>query len=406
MSFFDSVDLAPPDLIFGLVSEFKADQDPNKISLLIGAYKTEEGQCYVLPVVKSVEKAMANDESLNHEYLPIEGMESLCSAAAELALGTNCSALIENRVACVQSLSGTGACRLALQFLNKFHTNKAVYLPKPTWGNHKKLALHSGYTDIREYAFYDPASKGLNIEGMVKDLEAAPEQSVVVLHGCAQNPCGVDPTQEQWKMIADVVEKRKHVAMFDFAYQGFVSGDPDVDAWSVRHFQERGLELVFCQSFAKIFGLYNERVGNLGFVCKSSVLAMNVKSQLKALIRPMYSNPPNHGARVVSTILNNKELNAEWRHQLKAISTRILKARQLLNNKLKEIEAPGDWSHILSQTGMFTFTGLTPKQVSVLKEKHHLYMLPSGRINMCAVTDANVDRVVQVMKDVILNVSS
>lgn len=403
MSFFDSIDLATPDLIFGLVGEFKADSDPNKISLLIGAYKTEEGECYVLPVVRSVEKAMANDETLNHEYLPIEGMDTLCSGAARLALGADCNALIENRVACVQSLSGTGACRLALQFLNKFHSVKTVYIPKPTWGNHKKIALHSGFTDIREYAFYDSDTKGLNISGLVKDLEAAPEKSIIMLHGCAQNPCGVDPSTDQWKLIADVIEKKNHLSIFDFAYQGFVSGDPEVDAWSLRHFQERGLELFFCQSFAKIFGLYNERVGNLGVVCKNSTLAMNVKSQLKGFIRPMYSNPPNHGARIVSTILNNKALEAEWREQLKAMAARILKARKLLNRKLKEIEAPGDWSHILSQTGMFTFTGLSQKQVLVLKEKFHLFMLPSGRINMCAVTEANVDRVVQSFKDVLIN---
>jgi len=403
MSLFDSVDLAPPDLIFGLVGEFKADTDPNKISLLIGAYKTEEGKSYVLPVVRSVEKTMANDETLDHEYLPIHGMDSLSSAAARLALGADCKALTENRVACVQSLSGTGAVRLAVQFLNKFHPVKTVYLPKPTWGNHKKIALHAGFTDIREYTYYDPTTKGLNITGLVKDLEAAPEKSILMLHGCAQNPCGVDPSQDDWKAIADVVEKRNLVCIFDFAYQGFVSGDPDVDAWSLRHFQERGLELFFCQSFAKIFGLYNERVGNLGVICKDSKLAMNVKSQLKAFIRPMYSNPPNHGARIVSTILNNKALEEEWRDQLKRMAARILKARQLLNSKLKEKEVPGDWSHILTQNGMFTFTGLNVKQVQVLKEQYHLYMLPNGRINMCAVTDANVDAIVHAFKSVIVN---
>lgn len=403
MSFFESVDLAPPDLIFGLVGEFKADKDPNKISLLIGAYKTEEGKSYVLPVVRSVEKAMANDETLDHEYLPIEGMESLSSAASRLALGAESKALVENRVAYVQSLSGTGAVRLALQFLNKFHAVKTVYVSQPTWGNHKKISLHAGFTDVREYAFYDSNTKGMNIQGLVADLDAAPEQSIVVLHGCAHNPCGVDPSKDEWRQIADVVEKKRHLCVFDFAYQGFVSGDPDEDAWSLRHFAERGLELFFCQSFAKIFGLYNERVGNLGIVCKDSQVAMHVKSQLKAFIRPMYSNPPNHGARIVSTILNNKALENEWRDQLKSMSNRILKARQLLISKLKEKEVPGDWSHILSQNGMFTFTGLNPKQVSVLKEKYHVYLLPNGRINMCAVTEANVDGIVNAFKEVIIN---
>ncbi|XP_066920450.1 aspartate aminotransferase, cytoplasmic-like [Clytia hemisphaerica] len=404
MSMFADVDLCPPDLIFGIRDELIADTDPRKVSLLIGAYRTEEGKPLVLPVVRTVEKQISNDETLNHEYLPIEGMPSFCSAASKLALGPDSKALVENRVAYVQTLSGTGAVRLALQFLNKFHAGKSVYVPKPTWGNHKKIAIHAGFNDIKEYAYFDPNTKSLDINGAIRDLEAAVEGSIVIFHGCAQNPCGVDPSEDDWKAFGQVVVRRKLICVMDFAYQGFVSGDPDVDAFSLRHFESLGVELFFCQSFAKIFGLYNERIGNLGVVCNDSTLAMNVKSHLKAFIRPMYSNPPAHGARIVATILNNKALDSEWREQLKSMADRILRARQLLNSKLKEAEVPGDWSHILSQKGMFTFTGLTAKQVAVLKEKHHMYMLPNGRINMCAVTEGNVDYVVQAFKDVVVNV--
>ena len=220
--------------------------------------------------------------------------------------------MVENRVACVQTLSGTGAIRVAIQFLHKFHPGKAVYIPKPTWGNHKKIAYHAGFTDVREYSYYDPNTKSLNRDGVLQDLEAAPDGCIVLFHGCAQNPCGVDPSQDDWKLIAEIVSRKKMISVFDIAYQGFVTGDPDVDAWSLRYFIEFGLEVLFCQSFAKIFGLYNERAGNLGVVCKDSTLAMNIKSHLKTIIRPMYSNPPNHGARIVSTILNNKALEAEW----------------------------------------------------------------------------------------------
>lgn len=212
----------------------------------------------------------------------------------------------------MQSLSGTGAIRLALSLLNKSYSSKTVYLPKPTWGNHKKLCWHAGFTDVREYRSYDSLTNGVDMPGLLEDLEAAPDHSVVLLHACAQNPSGADPSQDEWKTIAEVVQKKKFLCIFDVAYSGFVSGDPDVDVWAVRYFQGLGLEFIFCQSFAKIFGLYNERCGNLGFVCNNSTIAMNVKSQLKAIIRPMYSNPPNHGARIVATILNNDALRAEW----------------------------------------------------------------------------------------------
>lgn len=228
------------------------------------------------------------------------------------AIGTECNAIIEDRVACVQSLSGTGALRLALTFLNSHYSSKTVLLPKPTWGNHKKLCRHAGFNEFKEYRYYCEATNGVDVAGFLEDLESAPDGSIVLLHACAQNPCGADPSSDEWKAIGEVVLRKHLLCLFDIAYSGFVSGDPDADVWALRYFQGLGLEVIFAQSFAKCFGLYNERCGNLGFVCKNSTIAMNVKSQLKAIIRPMYSNPPNHGARIVATILNNDALRAEW----------------------------------------------------------------------------------------------
>ena len=219
---------------------------------------------------------------------------------------------MENRALGVQSISGTGAVRLAIQFLFKHYPSAPVYISKPTWSNHAKIIKHAGFTDIREYKYFDPLTNGLDITGMANDLKAAPKRSIIVLHSCAHNPCGVDPSQDDWKMIADIVEQNELFPLFDMAYQGFVSGNTDIDAWSVRYFLSRGMEMFLCQSFAKNFGLYNERCGNLTVVCKSSDQAMNVISQLKSIIRPMYSNPPNHGALIVATILNNNTLLAEW----------------------------------------------------------------------------------------------
>lgn len=400
---FSNMELAPEDLIFGLNSEMKADPSPEKVGLLIGAYRTELGEPYVFPVVRSVEESMAKDKTLNHEYLPIEGMPDLCKAATRLALGSDCQAVVENRVCAVQTLSGTGALRVCFEFLFRNLPMRTVAVSKPTWGNHKKILQHTGYTDVREYTYFDSKTLTLNLTGMLEDLRALPEGCIVVLHTCAHNPSGVDPTQEEWKQICEVVKERNLLPVFDSAYQGFVSGDTDLDGWSAQYFASQGVNLLITQSFAKIFGIYNERCGNLIVVCNTSQEQMHVFSQLKAIIRPMYSNPPNHGARIVASILNNPALCEEWNDQLKAVAERILRARQLLLSKLKELGTPGDWAHITNQCGMFTFTGLNAKQVQILKQKYHIYMLPSGRINMCGITPQNVDYVTKAFDHVVRN---
>jgi len=402
-SFFQDIQLAPPDAIFGLAGEVKADTDPNKCNLVIGAYRTEEGEPYVLPVVRSIESSMAADKTLNHEYLPIEGNVDLASGAKKLILGKDSPALEQNRVCAIQSLSGTGALRLAFEFVMRNLPQRTVYISKPTWGNHKKIIQHSGFTDIREYRYFNPQTNGLDLAGMLEDLQAAPENSVVLLHGCAHNPCGVDPNKEEWPQIYEVVKNKKIFVIFDVAYQGFVSGSPEEDAWAVRDFVAKNMEMLICQSFAKIFGIYNERAGAVTAVCRTSSEAMNTLSQLKTIVRPMYSNPPNHGARIVATILNNPALESEWREQLKAMADRILKTRSLFHQKLKANNTPGDWSHIMSQTGMFTFTGLKPKHVEMLKQKYHIYMLGSGRINMCGINPKNIDYIANAFHDVVSN---
>jgi len=402
-SVFENVELAPPDSVFGLNNEYNSDTHPDKVNLGIGAYRTNEGQPYVLPVVSKVESMMAGDSTLNHEYLPIEGLQDMSKGAIRLILGANSPAIIENRVCGAQAISGTGAGRLAFEFTQRHFNNKTAYISKPTWGNHKNMLKHAGYTDVHEYRYFDQNTLGLNLNGMLADLEGAPEGSLILLHGCAHNPCGVDPSHEEWKTIANVMERKKLFPIFDVAYQGFVSGEPDTDAWAIRYFVEQGFELMVCQSFAKNFGLYNERCGNLTVVCANSERAMNVLSQLKAIIRPWYSNPPHHGARIVATVLNNDHLLNEWKDQLRKMAKRINDMRQLLHDQLKANETPGDWSHITKQNGMFTFTGLNPNQVSTLKEKYHIYMLGSGRINMCGINTSNIDYIANAFNDAVVN---
>lgn len=402
-SLFAEVPLAPPDAVFGLQKEFSDDSHPQKVNLGVGVYKDEGGKSYTLPVVGSVEAAIALDKTLTHDYLSIGGLKDMCQAATKLALGNESIAIVEDRVCAVQSLSGTGSISLGAMFLKKFYPSEVIYISKPTWGNHHKICLAAGYKDVREYRYFNAKTNGIDMEGMLEDLRNAPKGSVILLHACAHNPTGVDPTTDEWEKIADVMQEKSHFAFFDMAYQGFVSGDPDIDAAAIRYFVSRGMELLCGQSFAKIFGIYNERAGNLCVVCSDSKAALAVHSQLCAIIRPLYSNPPNHGARIVATILNNPALTAEWRDQLRGMADRIRNARKNLYGKIKALGTPGDWQHLLNQCGMFFFSGLNPKQVEYLKQKHHIYMLKSGRINVCGVNPMTLDYIAQAIHDAVTN---
>ncbi|KAA0201640.1 hypothetical protein HAZT_HAZT002509 [Hyalella azteca] len=251
--------------------------------------------------------------------------------------------------------------------------------------------------------YWDAANRGLDINGMLEDLNAASANSVIILHACAHNPTGVDPTQEQWKQIADVIEAKSLFPIFDTAYQGFASGDLDKDAWAVRYFADRGFELMVTQSFAKNFGLYNERVGNLAVVVKDASVIPALRSQVTLLVRGSYSNPPNHGARVVSTVLNNPKLFEEWRTCIRTMSSRIQEMRAGLRERLEKLGTPGLWDHITSQIGMFSYSGLSAGQVKFIAEKYHIYMLSSGRINICGLTTKNIDYVAEAINDAVLN---
>jgi len=236
---------------------------------------------------------------------------------------------------------------------------------------------------------------------MLEDIGKAPEGSVMLLHACAHNPTGVDPTQEQWKEIAAVIKQRKHLTWFDSAYQGFASGDLERDAWALRYFTEQGFEMLACQSFAKNFGLYGERIGGLHVVTPSAASVAIVISQLNVIIRPLYSNPPKHGAQIVVRVLSDPELYAEWRSELSAMSNRIIQMRALLVQHLTKLGTPGDWSHITSQIGMFSFTGLTTKQCELLIKQHHIYLLTSGRISMAGINTKNVQYLAQCIDAVV-----
>ncbi|XP_050307164.1 aspartate aminotransferase, cytoplasmic [Anthonomus grandis grandis] len=390
MSWFSEVQQGPPIEVFQLTKQFGEDDFPQKVNLGVGAYRTEEGKPWVLPVVRTAEKALANDDSLNKEYFPVLGMDLFASSATKMLLGEDSPALAENRAFGVQTLSGTGSLRVAAEFLARQVGSTVFYQSKPTWENHRLVFLNAGFKEGREYRYWDANKRGLDIEGFLEDLRNAPEGAVIILHAVAHNPTGCDPTQEQWQQIAKVIKEKKLFPLFDSAYQGFASGDLDKDAWAIRYFVSQGFELVCTQSFAKNFGLYNERIGNLAVVTNNTACIPAVKSQLTLIIRGMYSNPPSHGARIVSYVLNNKELYEQWRDHIRVMSSRIIEMRKRLREELEKLNTPGDWSHITQQIGMFSYTGLNQEQSMHMVKQHHVYMLKSGRISMCGITPNNV----------------
>lgn len=401
-SFFVKCTAAPLDPILGLKVLYNKDSSPNKVDLGIGAYRTDEGKPYVLNCVKRAEAMILQDKSLNKEYLAQRGDPTFCKLARDLLFGASAPAK-ENRIATAQSLSGTGALRIASDFIARFIPNTTVYYSDPTWGNHLTICKDSKVA-TKPYRYWDAKNRKLDLHGMIEDLKNAPDGSIILLHACAHNPTGVDPTPDQWKQIAQVMKSKNHLPWLDSAYQGFASGSLETDAFAIRLFAEMGFEMLVCQSFAKNFGLYGERAGTVSIVTDDPKKVDDIMSQLDLIIRGNYSNPPLHGARIVATVLKNGDLTKEWHEELLIMSGRIKAMRKALFDRLVKLGTPGDWSHITSQIGMFSFLGISPSQVKVLIEKHHIYLLSSGRISMAGVTTKNVDHVAQALHDVVVNV--
>uniref|UniRef100_A0A8C7KZU2 Aspartate aminotransferase n=1 Tax=Oncorhynchus kisutch TaxID=8019 RepID=A0A8C7KZU2_ONCKI len=389
MSLFGEVPQATPVAVFKLSNDFKEDANPKKVNLGVGAYRTDEGQPWVLPVVKKVEKIIVADNSLNHEYLAILGLPEFRSSASKIALGEDSPAIQENRVGAVQCLGGTGALKMGAEFLRRWYngndnTKTPVYVSAPTWENHNAVFANAGFEDVRPYKYWDAEKRGLDLDGFLGDLEVRLRHSCVCVH--AQR------------------YRRKLFVFFDSAYQGFASGCLDKDAWAVRYFVTQGFEMFCAQSFSKNFGLYNERVGNLTIVARDSDNLKRVLSQMEKIVRVTWSNPPSQGARLVAITLNTPELFAEWKDNVKTMADRVLLMRASLQAKLQALETPGTWDHITQQIGMFSFTGLNPKQVEYMIKERSIYLMASGRINMCGLTTKNIDYVAESIHETVVNV--
>ncbi|CAO1603316.1 MAG: hypothetical protein LQ349_006083 [Xanthoria aureola] len=404
----DNVPQAPEDPLFGLMAAYRKDTFEKKVDLGIGAYRDDNAKPWVLPVVKKAEGILQKDPNLNHEYLPIAGLAEFTSAAQKLMLGAESPAIKEKRVASFQTISGTGAVHLGGLFLSKFYlrpNDQPIYFSSPTWANHNQIFSNVNLP-IKTYPYFSPQTKGLDYDGMRGAVESAPEGSIILLHACAHNPTGVDLTHAQWADIAKVIRAKSHFPFFDCAYQGFASGDLEHDAWAVRYFVEQGFELCIAQSFAKNFGLYGERAGAFHFVTGPGPDAQNtvgrIASQLAILQRSEISNPPAYGARIASLVLNDPGLFQEWEENLRTMSGRIIDMRKALRGKLEELNGKeGSWKHITEQIGMFSFTGLSEKQVLKIREDAHIYMTKNGRISMAGANTGNVEYIAQAMDKVV-----
>lgn len=404
-SFFESIPLAPPNSILGVAAECKKDPNPLKINLTIGAYRDSNGNPVVLDCVREAERRIF-EANYDHEYLSQDGLPEFLTLSQKLMFGDNSKLISEERVLTVQGLSGTGCLRLASEFIGTFLQEKTCYIPEVTWPNHPAI-LDACRVKQGTYRYLDSTGCNLDFEGLMEDLNSFPHGSIILFHNCAHNPTGVDPSNEQWLEILQVVLTRNFFPFFDNAYQGFVSGCVHRDAFAVRTFAEAGLEMVVACSFAKNFGLYGERVGALHFVvsagaaesenhmqefsCVKEKRLSCVASQLRVLSRGLYSTCPAHGARIVSTVLGDPTLKAAWEAECAGMAHRLRTVRELLYGALVFHAVKGDWIHVFKQRGMFSYTGISSVAVKELKERFHVFMLSNGRISLAGLNEGNVD---------------
>ncbi|MFY1027867.1 amino acid aminotransferase [Actinobacillus seminis] len=384
---FENINAAPADPILGLGEAFKAETRDKKINLGIGVYKDAQGTTPIMQAVKKAEQRLFDVETTKN-YLSIDGVAEFNAKTKALLFGANSDVVTQGRAKTVQSLGGTGALRIAAEFIKRQTKAQNVWISSPTWPNHHAIFNAVGMT-IREYRYYDADRKALDWDNLIADLSNAGEGDVVLLHGCCHNPTGIDPTSEQWQKLAEMSVKNGWLPLFDFAYQGLANGLEE-DALGLRTFAANHKELLVASSFSKNFGLYNERVGAFTLVAENEQIAETALTQVKTIVRTLYSNPASHGASTVALVLGDEQLRSEWENELTEMRERIKKMRHLFVQLLKESGAKQDFSFIIEQNGMFSFSGLSAEQVDRLKEEFAIYAVRSGRINVAGITEDNI----------------
>nr|WP_203328917.1 amino acid aminotransferase [Candidatus Laterigemmans baculatus] len=382
---FETLTAAPPDSILGLSEAFNRDPNPRKINLSVGVYQDAEGRTPVLRCVKAAEQRLLEGEATK-TYLGIDGLPDYRRHVQKLVFE---GAIGAERVAVVQTPGGTGALRVAADFLADLLPAAKLWHSNPTWANHPAIFAAAGL-DVETYPYLNSQRTGLDFEAMLDALQSGPRSGdVVLLHACCHNPTGVDPSEEQWRQIADVLASRGLLPLVDFAYQGFGEGLSE-DARGLQLLLEKCDEVLVASSFSKNFGLYSERVGALSLVARDSDQAAVGMSQLKRIVRTNYSNPPRHGGAVVATVLDDAELTELWHQELAEMRERIADMRSAFVEAMRTHAPDRDFSFLLDQKGMFSFSGLNPMQVDRLKSEHSVYIVGSGRINVAGITRANL----------------
>jgi len=389
-SLLSAVELAPRDPILGVTEAYVADANPNKVNLGVGVYNDDAGKLPVLDCVKRAEHAMA-DKSAPRGYLPIDGIAAYDRAVQKLLFGEESEIVASGRGVTVQALGGTGGLKVGADFLRKFAPGAQVWISDPSWENHRALFEGAGFT-VNQYAYYDANSRGLDFHAMIAALDRIPQGGIVVLHACCHNPTGVDPDATQWERIIEVVRARSLVPFLDIAYQGFADGI-EADGAVVRRFAATPGPLFVSSSFSKSFSLYGERVGALSVVATNKDEAVRVLSQLKRVVRANYSNPPTHGGEIVAQVLSTPELRALWEAELAMMRNRIKLMRAELVERLHERLPGRDFRFMLTQRGMFSYSGLSKAQVHRLRDEYAIYAVETGRICVAALNSRNVDYV-------------
>ena len=389
-SLFNAVEMAPRDPILGLNEQFNADFNLNKVNLGVGVYFDDNGKLPLLKCVQTVERQMT-DAPKPRGYLPMEGVASYDAAVKGLVFGKDSEPVTSGRVVTVQGIGGTGGLKVGADFLKKLNPNAKVLISDPSWENHRALFMAAGFA-VESYAYYDAEKRGVNFDGMLADLTAAPAGAIAVLHACCHNPTGYDITAAQWDQVVAVVKANNIVPFLDMAYQGFGHGITE-DGAVIGKFVAAGLSFFVSTSFSKSFSLYGERVGALSVLCQSKEEAGRVLSQLKVVIRTNYSNPQIHGATVVATVLNTPDLRAQWEEELAEMRVRIKAMRQMLVDGLKAAGVKQDMGFITNQIGMFSYSGLTKDQMVRLRNEFGVYGTDTGRMCVAALNSKNVDYV-------------
>jgi aspartate/tyrosine/aromatic aminotransferase len=395
---FEQFTPAPPDAILGLTEAFKKDPNPKKVNLGVGIYKDAQGRTPILASVKRAEERILQEENTKN-YLSIDGSPEYGAAVQELLFGADHEIIRSSRSITAQAPGGTGALRVAADFIATMFPGARVWLSDPTWPNHPSIFKAAGLTTA-VYPYFDAAGNGVAFEAMIDALKQIPAGDVVLLHGCCHNPTGADLSLAQWQQVAAVVAERKLLPLVDFAYQGFGDGLDD-DAAGLRALCNEVDELLIASSFSKNFGLYNERVGALTLVARNTDAAEKALGHIKIAIRANYSNPPAHGAAVVTTVLRDPALRAQWEAEVTEMRERINTMRHLFVETLNEKGVTRDFSFIANQRGMFSFSGLTPEHVKALREKHGVYIVGSGRISVAGMTEGNMDYLCAAIADVL-----